>query len=404
MPRSGGMSRHSSLGPRASCPLSDSPPQKPASRASSRRSRQDARGPREDPISAWFARRGWTPFAFQREVWDAYRAGESGLIHAADRHRQDATPRASARARRSRRRAMQRPDRHPAARPLGDAAARARRRHGHSLRKRCDGARHRGPSSRRTGDTRPPSATASATRLPTASSPRPRACRLLLTRDDAASCSASCAAWSWTSGTSCSAQARGADRARAGAAPALAGRAPRPGASRPRSATSTSRCDALLGVGDGTRPAIVHGPAPEGDRRRRADPGHDRALPLGRASGPAAAAEVVAGDRGGRDRARLHQHPLAAEIWYQAILEARPDWAGIIALHHGSLDRAGRDGSRTACASGRLRCVVCTSSLDLGVDFTPVDRVLQIGSPKGVARLLQRAGRSGHQPGARQPA
>jgi ATP-dependent Lhr-like helicase len=49
--------------------------------------------------------------------------------------------------------------------------------------------------------------------------------------------------------------------------------------------------------------------------------------------------------------------------------------------------------------SGELKAVVCTSSLDLGVDFLPVERVLQIGSPKGVARLLQRAGRSGHAPG-----
>ncbi len=48
---------------------------------------------------------------------------------------------------------------------------------------------------------------------------------------------------------------------------------------------------------------------------------------------------------------------------------------------------------------GRLKAVVCTSSLDLGVDFLPVERVLQIGSAKGVARLLQRAGRSGHAPG-----
>src|SRR4029078_12911838 len=54
------------------------------------------------------------------------------------------------------------------------------------------------------------------------------------------------------------------------------------------------------------------------------------------------------------------------------------------------------DGLRTQ----QLRAVVCTSSLDLGVDFAPVDQVLQIGSPKGVARLLQRAGRSGHRPGA----
>ena len=48
---------------------------------------------------------------------------------------------------------------------------------------------------------------------------------------------------------------------------------------------------------------------------------------------------------------------------------------------------------------GRLKAVVATSSLDLGVDFLPVERVLQIGSAKGVARLLQRAGRSGHAPG-----
>jgi len=88
------------------------------------------------------------------------------------------------------------------------------------------------------------------------------------------------------------------------------------------------------------------------------------------------------------------------EIWYQAILAARPDWAGIIALHHGSLDRARREWVEDGLRAGRLRCVVATSSLDLGVDFSPVDRVLQIGSPKGVARLLQRAGRSGHRPGA----
>ena len=90
----------------------------------------------------------------------------------------------------------------------------------------------------------------------------------------------------------------------------------------------------------------------------------------------------------------------ATEIWYQAILEARPDWAGRIALHHGSLERQVRDWVEEGLRRNKLKAVVCTSSLDLGVDFTPVDQVLQIGSPKGVARLLQRAGRSGHQPGA----
>ena len=88
-----------------------------------------------------------------------------------------------------------------------------------------------------------------------------------------------------------------------------------------------------------------------------------------------------------------------SELWYQAILEARPDWAGLIALHHGSLAREVRDWVELGLKQGALKAVVCTSSLDLGVDFLPVERVLQIGSPKGVARLMQRAGRSGHAPG-----
>ncbi|MFZ9313708.1 MAG: ligase-associated DNA damage response DEXH box helicase [Burkholderiaceae bacterium] len=88
-----------------------------------------------------------------------------------------------------------------------------------------------------------------------------------------------------------------------------------------------------------------------------------------------------------------------AELWYQALLEARPDWAGLLALHHGSLDKAARAWVETATAQGGLKAVVATSSLDLGVDFAPVDQVIQIGSPKGIARLMQRAGRSGHQPG-----
>ncbi len=88
-----------------------------------------------------------------------------------------------------------------------------------------------------------------------------------------------------------------------------------------------------------------------------------------------------------------------AEIWYQGLLEARPEWAGLIGLHHGSLDSDVRKWVENGLKEGRLKAVVATSSLDLGVDFSPVERVLQIGSPKGVARLLQRAGRSGHAPG-----
>jgi ATP-dependent Lhr-like helicase len=88
-----------------------------------------------------------------------------------------------------------------------------------------------------------------------------------------------------------------------------------------------------------------------------------------------------------------------AELWYQHMLDARPDWAGLIALHHGSLDKEVREWVEQGLKQGALKAVVCTSSLDLGVDFLPVERVLQIGSAKGIARLLQRAGRSGHAPG-----
>ncbi|MDX1614350.1 MAG: ligase-associated DNA damage response DEXH box helicase [Candidatus Promineifilaceae bacterium] len=109
--------------------------------------------------------------------------------------------------------------------------------------------------------------------------------------------------------------------------------------------------------------------------------------------------QVIAAIEEGRSALVFTNTRNQTENWYQAILKARPEWAGQIALHHGSLAAKTRRWVEDGLRQGALRCVVCTSSLDLGVDFTPVDRVLQVGSPKGVARLLQRAGRSGHQPG-----
>lgn len=88
-----------------------------------------------------------------------------------------------------------------------------------------------------------------------------------------------------------------------------------------------------------------------------------------------------------------------SEVWYQTLLNIEPDLAGTIALHHGSIDRELRLWVEDALHAGKLKAVVCTASLDLGVDFRPVETVIQVGSPKGVARFLQRAGRSGHAPG-----
>lgn len=88
------------------------------------------------------------------------------------------------------------------------------------------------------------------------------------------------------------------------------------------------------------------------------------------------------------------------EIWYQRLLDAAPHLAGLMAMHHSAISRDLRDWVEDALYEGRLKVVVCTSSLDLGVDFHPVETVVQVGSPKGIARFIQRAGRSGHRPGA----
>ncbi len=89
-----------------------------------------------------------------------------------------------------------------------------------------------------------------------------------------------------------------------------------------------------------------------------------------------------------------------SELWFRALLQARPDWLGVIGLHHGSIDRKIRHAVEDLLRTNKMKAAVCTASLDLGVDFWPVDQVIQIGSPKSVARAMQRAGRSGHQPGA----
>ena len=89
-----------------------------------------------------------------------------------------------------------------------------------------------------------------------------------------------------------------------------------------------------------------------------------------------------------------------AELWHQALSAVWPEDSATLALHHGSLDPALRQQVEDGLRAGALRCVVATSSLDLGVDFPEVEQVLQLGSPKGVARLRQRAGRARHRPGA----
>ena len=89
----------------------------------------------------------------------------------------------------------------------------------------------------------------------------------------------------------------------------------------------------------------------------------------------------------------------ACEIWFQRLLEKYPEFAGEMAMHHGSIEKETRLWVEQAIRDEQLKVVVCTSSLDLGVDFAPVETIIQVGGPKGVARFLQRAGRSKHRPG-----
>ena len=87
------------------------------------------------------------------------------------------------------------------------------------------------------------------------------------------------------------------------------------------------------------------------------------------------------------------------ELWFQKLMHKHPEYAGELAMHHGSINKETRLWVEEAIRNESLKAVICTSSLDLGVDFAPVESIIQIGGHKGVARFLQRAGRSGHQPG-----
>jgi len=169
------------------------------------------------------------------------------------------------------------------------------------------------------------------------------------------------------------------------------------------SATLANLDDALaclVGAASVAQARIVEGQADKTIAIATARPAAIQRFPWGGHIGLALLPQVIRAIEDARSTLIFTNVRSATEIWYQALLDARPDWAGRIALHHGSLERDVRDFVEEGLRTNKLRAVVCTSSLDLGVDYAPVDQVLQVGSPKGVARLLQRAGRSGHQPGA----
>ena len=105
--------------------------------------------------------------------------------------------------------------------------------------------------------------------------------------------------------------------------------------------------------------------------------------------------EVLAQVRRHRTTLIFHNTRAQAEIFFHNLWLANDD-ALPIGIHHGSLDRVQRERVEAAMVAGQLRAIVCTGSLDLGLDWGDVDLVIQIGAPKNVKRLVQRIGRANH--------
>ena len=362
----------------------------------------------------WFAARGWRPFGFQREVWSAYLAGESGLIHAATgtgktlaawwgpllewlEESIGVVPLRGTRVRRS----TAPPLRVLWITPLRALAADTVEALAQPLRE----LEIPWTLESRTGDTPAALRARQRKRLPTALVTTPESLSLQLTRDDVGEIFSDLRAvvvdeWHELLGTKRGVQVELALARVRSLAPA----ARVWGLSATIGNLEQAR-EALLGVGFtgtiGDAPSrIVRGVEPKRVIVDSLIPPTIERFPWAGHLGTQMVPQVVAAIEEGESAIVFTNTRSQTEIWYQAILAARPDWAGTIALHHGSLDRRKRDWVEDGLRAGSLRCVVATSSLDLGVDFSPVDRVLQIGSPKGIARLLQRAGRSGHRPGA----
>ena len=360
-----------------------------------------------DAAEAWFASKGWKPLEFQREVWRAYLNGESGLVHAATgtgktlsawmgpllEYMVEHPERAS---KTKVKRSAAPPLRVVWITPLRALAADTLQ----SLQAPLTDLDIPWTLEGRTGDTRPGMRARQSKRLPTALVTTPESLTLMLTRPDAREVFSELRAvivdeWHELMGTK-----RGVQVELALARLRTLSPAARTWGLSATIGNLDDALESLLGVerslrsgrqvrGEETKTIIVDSLIPPRIER----------FPWAGHLGTTMLPQVIEAIEEGQTSIVFTNTRSQTEIWYQAILAAKPDWAGSIALHHGSLDRKTRDWVENGMRAGTLRCVVATSSLDLGVDFSPVDRVLQVGSPKGVARLLQRAGRSGHRPG-----
>ncbi|QGZ39118.1 ATP-dependent Lhr-like helicase [Pseudoduganella flava] len=352
----------------------------------------------DEAVERWFAGRGWSVFPFQRAVWNAARAGESGLLHATTGSGKTLAVWFAAV-----QRALAAPKKRKAGlavlwitpmRALAADTLRALQESGADLLPQWT-------IDARTGDTSSSARARQAKRLPETLVTTPESLSLMLSKADAHEQFAQLDMvivdeWHELMGNKRGVQTQ----------LALArlrhwnGKLVVWGLSATLGNLQRAR-DVLLGPGEGDTPSgtIVEGRLAKELVVDTLIPENPSRFPWAGHLGIQMLQPVIAEiDRHATTLVFCNTRS-QAELWYQNMLDARPDWAGLIALHHGSLDKEVRDWVELGLKKGQLKAVVCTSSLDLGVDFLPVERVLQIGSAKGIARLLQRAGRSGHAPG-----
>lgn len=355
-----------------------------------------------EALERWFTDNGWRAFDFQREVWRAYLNGESGLVHSATGSGKTLAawlgPLAEWLGTGTGTGTVPVPMRVLWVTPMRALAADTQL----SLQRAVEGLGLPWTVGLRTGDTSSAERTRQAKQLPSALVTTPESLSLLLSHADAGEKLGDLRLvvvdeWHELLGSK-----RGVMVELALAR--LRRRNPR---------LRTWGLSATLGNLDEALDRLIPGVAPEADCGRRIVKGvSDKPIhidtlipsdadrfPWAGHVGLAMLEPVVEAIDGARSTLVFTNVRSSAEAWYQGLLEARPEWAGLIGLHHGSLDAEVRQWVEAGLKEGRLKAVVATSSLDLGVDFSPVERVLQVGSAKGVARLLQRAGRSGHAPG-----
>jgi len=345
-----------------------------------------------DHARHWFADRHWKPFAFQKQVWTAVKAGQSGLLHASTGAGKTYALWFAALQRFAKAGSRTAPLTVLWITPMRALAADTQR----ALQTPLDDLQLPWSLGLRTGDTSSAERARQGRRLPTTLITTPESLTLLLAREQAHTEFASLRMvvvdeWHELIGNKRGVQLQLALARLRRWQPGLIVWG--------ISATLGNQAHAqevLLGPGEGISVQGADAKRIEVDTLL---PGAIERFPWGGHMGLRMLDQVVAEIDASSSCLVFTNTRAQAEIWFQSILDARPDWAGIIALHHSSLARETRDWVERALKQGELKAVVCTSSLDLGVDFLPVERVLQIGSAKGVARLMQRAGRSGHAPG-----